>query len=126
DTHRYHVTATHAPLDPDFSAVLSHDAPPAVTNISFPTRRSSDLHHLAGSAQALARAAEEDRAAPRARADRAGLRQRRADLRGDLDRKSTRLNSSHVAISYAVFCLQKKTSPAPPLITRRSTRIPAP
>src|SRR5690625_6934094 len=25
------------------------------------------------------------------------------------DRKSTRLNSSHVAISYAVFCLQKKT-----------------
>src|SRR5690625_5493471 len=26
------------------------------------------------------------------------------------DRKSTRLNSSHVAISYAVFCLKKKTS----------------
>src|SRR5690625_6384019 len=25
-----------------------------------------------------------------------------------LDRKSTRLNSSHVAISYAVFCLTKK------------------
>src|SRR5690625_6715240 len=28
----------------------------------------------------------------------------------DQDRKSTRLNSSHVAISYAVFCLQKKTA----------------
>src|SRR5690606_40855166 len=27
----------------------------------------------------------------------------------DLDRKSTRLNSSHVKISYAVFCLKKKT-----------------
>src|SRR5690625_5886278 len=27
---------------------------------------------------------------------------------GDQDRKSTRLNSSHVAISYAVFCLKKK------------------
>src|SRR5690625_5413565 len=27
--------------------------------------------------------------------------------RGTLDRKSTRLNSSHVAISYAVFCLKK-------------------
>src|SRR5699024_2681011 len=27
---------------------------------------------------------------------------------GDLDRKSTRLNSSHVSISYAVFCLTKK------------------
>src|SRR5690625_5729794 len=29
------------------------------------------------------------------------------DVRG-ADRKSTRLNSSHVAISYAVFCLKKK------------------
>src|SRR3989454_2673201 len=27
---------------------------------------------------------------------------------GDLDRKSTRLNSSHLVISYAVFCLKKK------------------
>src|SRR5437762_7355563 len=29
-------------------------------------------------------------------------------LRGRLDRKSTRLNSSHRCISYAVFCLKKK------------------
>src|SRR5437870_9235451 len=29
--------------------------------------------------------------------------------KGEADRKSTRLNSSHVAISYAVFCLKKKT-----------------
>src|SRR5439155_17402820 len=29
-------------------------------------------------------------------------------VEGHLDRKSTRLNSSHVAISYAVFCLKKK------------------
>src|SRR3712207_8844900 len=28
-----------------------------------------------------------------------------------LDRKSTRLNSSHANISYAVFCLKKKTLP---------------
>src|SRR5690349_22193620 len=28
------------------------------------------------------------------------------------DRKSTRLNSSHVEISYAVFCLKKKKNPA--------------
>src|SRR5207245_8886600 len=28
---------------------------------------------------------------------------------GSLDRKSTRLNSSHGSISYAVFCLKKKT-----------------
>src|SRR5437764_9575089 len=34
-----------------------------------------------------------------------------ADTRGlDQDRKSTRLNSSHRCISYAVFCLKKKTN----------------
>src|SRR5437764_4253156 len=31
-----------------------------------------------------------------------------ARVRGELDRKSTRLNSSHRCISYAVFCLKKK------------------
>src|SRR5690606_39588181 len=31
------------------------------------------------------------------------------EKRGERDRKSTRLNSSHVKISYAVFCLKKKT-----------------
>src|SRR2546426_5323250 len=30
-------------------------------------------------------------------------------VRGSRDRKSTRLNSSHLVISYAVFCLKKKT-----------------
>src|SRR5439155_16408595 len=34
--------------------------------------------------------------------------QDRPSLCAGLDRKSTRLNSSHVAISYAVFCLKKK------------------
>ena len=33
---------------------------------------------------------------------------------GYVDRKSTRLNSSHVVISYAVFCLKKKNPPPPP------------
>src|SRR3712207_8598786 len=32
------------------------------------------------------------------------------DEKGDRDRKSTRLNSSHANISYAVFCLKKKSS----------------
>src|SRR5207249_6931396 len=32
----------------------------------------------------------------------------RAGFHAQLDRKSTRLNSSHVSISYAVFCLKKK------------------
>src|SRR5688500_4254375 len=31
-----------------------------------------------------------------------------ADITEQLDRKSTRLNSSHLVISYAVFCLKKK------------------
>src|SRR5215813_9902012 len=31
------------------------------------------------------------------------------------DRKSTRLNSSHVRISYAVFCLKKKKQPIIPI-----------
>src|SRR6201993_5452260 len=35
-------------------------------------------------------------------------RRRFARLRGREDRKSTRLNSSHLVISYAVFCLKKK------------------
>src|SRR3989442_7919499 len=33
---------------------------------------------------------------------------RRVRCGGERDRKSTRLNSSHVRISYAVFCLKKK------------------
>src|SRR5437868_8961831 len=56
---------------------------------------------------------------PRRRADGRGTGRRAeearvAGLRGaaevlrPLDRKSTRLNSSHVSISYAVFCLKKK------------------
>src|SRR5688500_19525298 len=32
---------------------------------------------------------------------------------GDEDRKSTRLNSSHLVISYAVFCLKKKHRSSP-------------
>src|SRR5438445_9490946 len=48
-------------------------------------------------------------ALPHARPDDARLRARRAPLpRHRQDRKSTRLNSSHANISYAVFCLKKK------------------
>src|SRR5256885_10377436 len=38
-----------------------------------------------------------------------GSRRRRTVKIGLRDRKSTRLNSSHLVISYAVFCLKKKT-----------------
>src|SRR2546430_11690165 len=40
-----------------------------------------------------------------------------------LDRKSTRLNSSHSQISYAVFCLKKKKKPCPDA-SRRIVRPP--
>src|SRR2546430_12345011 len=40
--------------------------------------------------------------------DRSARDARLADARADRDRKSTRLNSSHSQISYAVFCLKKK------------------
>src|SRR5256885_12178653 len=59
----------------------------------------------ATTAPAAAPARPRERAQPRVRAagaDRAGGKER--------DRKSTRLNSSHLVISYAGFCLQKKNA----------------
>src|SRR2546430_5662314 len=52
------------------------------------------------------------------------LEQARVDVISPLDRKSTRLNSSHSQISYAVFCLKKKnqssgTSSMTPRITTK-------
>src|SRR3712207_8875716 len=38
------------------------------------------------------------------------------------DRKSTRLNSSHANISYAVFCLKKKTISSRPQLTSLTSR----
>src|SRR5438034_7672401 len=40
-----------------------------------------------------------------------------------LDRKSTRLNSSHTVISYAVFCLKKKKKSYTPIYSISSTRV---
>src|SRR5438034_3518248 len=66
------------------------------------------------------------RARPHARVPHPGLHRRalrgrrlRRDLR---DRKSTRLNSSHTVISYAVFCLKKKKKTTQPTIHAQATR----
>src|SRR5207244_11728042 len=71
---------------------------------SFPTRRSSDLHVPTLAAGPAAR----DRRIGR----RVALPAAEAPLRygglEPLDRKSTRLNSSHQIISYAVFCFTRK------------------
>src|SRR5699024_11904650 len=51
---------------------------------------------------------------PSGQSDETSLRststEHHSHLPASLDRKSTRLNSSHVSISYAVFCLNKKTT----------------
>src|SRR5947209_13206655 len=78
---------------------------------SFPTRRSSDLH--IARPPALARRGDV--------LETQGHGQRQG-LRGG-DRKSTRLNSSHANISYAVFCLKKKkaNTPTARIVTRSKT-----
>src|SRR5205807_5668552 len=90
---------------------------------SFPTRRSSDLlgRHLDGFGEIritrlepeTAVAWEGERARGTVRIEPAGWGTTvilTAEAEGGLgDRKSTRLNSSHLVISYAVFCLKKKT-----------------
>src|SRR5437667_2731463 len=48
----------------------------------------------------------------------ASLRELAPDFEKMADRKSTRLNSSHITISYAVFCLKKKTKTYTPRTTR--------
>src|SRR5690242_21587079 len=70
---------------------------------SFPTRRSSDLERDHGRrAPPLLRRLLQHGAPHAAGSHRPPLHG------GGADRKSTRLNSSHMSISYAVFCLKKK------------------
>src|SRR5205085_11161231 len=81
---------------------------------SFPTRRSSDLGQHCSPGHDRLRV-------PCLRLPQLGAQERlgavvehrldldhQRDLRPVADRKSTRLNSSHSQISYAVFCLKKK------------------
>src|SRR5690606_41341584 len=90
---------------------------------SFPTRRSSDLDspELLGTDAELAIRIDHDRDARTIRVIDNGIGMSREEAITNLgtiarsgtreffgDRKSTRLNSSHVKISYAVFCLKKK------------------
>src|SRR5699024_12686948 len=78
--------------------------------LSFPTRRSSDLSSpRAATRTHLQPFVVVAVAAETTRGIRSGGRRRQTRPRTRTDRKSTRLNSSHVSISYAVFCLKKKT-----------------
>src|SRR5690606_41676324 len=105
------------------SSLHGHGAPRDLH--SFPTRRSSDLppevtlHPVRSSCKAIWSALPSDPFPPTCSAHCAwpasstspkqpvsAAASPPASMR---DRKSTRLNSSHVKISYAVFCLKKKT-----------------
>src|SRR5439155_24682004 len=89
---------------------------------SFPTRRSSDLSPSPRSRRCYSSRRPAGRTARKSRSPavwdtepRGGAPSSRLSSTAgerDLDRKSTRLNSSHVAISYAVFCLKKKKKKA--------------
>src|SRR5207249_11520479 len=70
---------------------------------SFPTRRSSDLPRLRLFCLSVFHV-HSDSKHGRCRSHPAHI----DGKLGEIDRKSTRLNSSHVSISYAVFCLKKK------------------
>src|SRR5690606_41565838 len=83
--HPYMLFVFHDPATPEIYPLSLHDALP----ISWPPRNSTlPSPTRASSASSPSRVATSD-----------GVR---------VDRKSTRLNSSHVKISYAVFCLKKK------------------
>src|SRR5256885_11371869 len=113
----------HPPLD--FFFFLNIPAPPEISPLplhaALPISGQRALPGLAGAARrvhATGRAAVRgggpgtgrgDRARRRSPAPRTTGRVRRSGPRpARPDRKSTRLNSSHLVISYAVFCLKKK------------------
>src|SRR3712207_8043588 len=88
--------------------------PPRSTLFPYTTLFRSDAAHATGGPSVKGAAALDwDDAAARTRflgdlvADADRLLEQARVARGD--RKSTRLNSSHANISYAVFCLKKKT-----------------
>src|SRR3989449_2098490 len=76
--------------------------PPRSTLFPYTTLFRSPLDDRLERIDALARAARDGRVA--AASEQVAL----IRWQGTIDRKSTRLNSSHGYISYAVFCLKKK------------------
>src|SRR5699024_12135683 len=108
---------------PPSSPLFSTSFGPRPELLSFPTRRSSDLPQVAGAqrvpriddvvlAEAHIEPGLRELLHPRHTATlRVGVHPRlQVRVHQGVDRKSTRLNSSHVSISYAVFCLQQKNT----------------
>src|SRR3712207_8238228 len=81
--------------------------PPRSTLFPYTTLFRSGPGHQAGDGGGRGRPGPDLLVVGRVRRLRRGPRRRHL---GGQDRKSTRLNSSHANISYAVFCLKKKTN----------------
>src|SRR5437588_1370017 len=83
--------------------------PPRSTLFPYTTLFRSERHHL-GQTRERERGKQHHRALREVEYARGLEDQHEAerDQRVEEDRKSTRLNSSHTVISYAVFCLKKK------------------
>src|SRR5688500_19660737 len=97
---------------------MSHP-PPTSTLFPYTTLFRSDLLLARLTRRAAERRPERQRTPahairrshPRSSRDRGGVLDRRCPrCDAPQDRKSTRLNSSHLVISYAVFCLKKKNN----------------
>src|SRR5207245_11084578 len=104
-----HLWTCYSQLKPLHLLISIRDAHPT-TLPPFPTRRSSDLLEPAAALEV-----DHRRHDGRRERVREPVHRERRDRRRDVgepfgDRKSTRLNSSHGSISYAVFCLKKKKS----------------
>src|SRR5205814_7440643 len=101
----------HAPAAARIYTLSLHDALPISATGSSRGGRVSGDPALFGRGWAGPPAENSPRAVAcptRPRGYRAVRRSRRAAATKGRDRKSTRLNSSHLGISYAVFCLKKK------------------
>src|SRR5256885_8613312 len=93
--------------------------PPRSTLFPYTTLFRS-AHAAPGRARGLARARPRPAVVARRRHRAARLRGARGSVG---DRKSTRLNSSHLVISYAVFCLKKKKRILLVLMSQRRQKL---
>src|SRR5699024_12821760 len=114
------LACAHAP-----PAFLSYYRSPRHRDLpSFPTRRSSDLIPVRQTWLRRILAIPKKKAKSQSKSIR--KHQVEDNLKSYIleDRKSTRLNSSHVSISYAVFCLKKKTQARKPTSKRTTDGSP--
>src|SRR5205814_8564647 len=102
----HHLCRTHHPPQPH-TLSLHHAVP-----ISAARTRRSD-YRTGAAATAVGRSASRALGTDESQGSVKGMLEGGETLsarRPSLDRKSTRLNSSHLGISYAVFCLKKKNN----------------